>query len=358
MKAIHFFYKGTHTDMNGNTLNFAQSALHEMQESYDPALHEAPLVIGHPDNDAPAFGWVESIEATDEGAFANPKQVEPKFAQIVSEGRYKKISAAIFMPWAKQNPVPGKHYLKHIGFFGGATVALKGLKPIEFQGEDKDVAVIECDVSLFSDNRSKEPMADDATKAALEAENTRLKAELEANKQKQQQTANFAEKQAELELIELELKRQQTAINTKALAAKRDSIAAFVGSFIDKGGKNEGKLLPRHREPLIQVMMQLDKADTLKFGEGVPEQNPQHWMKGFLTEVLDGEPAKVAFGEKAPADNIPAAPTAEKILDLPEGQKVDAESEKVLQQAYMYAAQHKVDINDAIDVVLSGGLKQ
>ena len=63
MKPLHIFKPGKHVAMSGANLNFSEADLAATVLAYDPALHEAPLVIGHPKHDAPAVVLVEYIVA-------------------------------------------------------------------------------------------------------------------------------------------------------------------------------------------------------------------------------------------------------------------------------------------------------
>lgn len=90
---IHIFRPGRHTAMQGTTIDFGESDLIATANAYDPARHEAPLVIGHPAADAPAWGWVGSLTADADGLFATPRQLDPAFAEMVRAGRFKKVSA-------------------------------------------------------------------------------------------------------------------------------------------------------------------------------------------------------------------------------------------------------------------------
>lgn len=47
------FKSGRQIAMNGAVLEFSESDLAASARAYDPALHEAPIVIGHPKHDAP-----------------------------------------------------------------------------------------------------------------------------------------------------------------------------------------------------------------------------------------------------------------------------------------------------------------
>lgn len=132
MQEIHFFRAGEHTSSGGETLNFSAADLRAVAETYDASKHEAPLVIGHPKQDAPAYGWVDSVVFKDGGLYAKPRDVLPEFAEMVKQGAFKKVSAAFYPPRAKGNPTPGKLHLRHIGFLGAQPPSVKGLQPIEF----------------------------------------------------------------------------------------------------------------------------------------------------------------------------------------------------------------------------------
>lgn len=59
MKPFEIFRTGTHTSLNGQTKDFSETDLDTIASSYDPQQHEAPIVIGHPETNAPAYGWIE-----------------------------------------------------------------------------------------------------------------------------------------------------------------------------------------------------------------------------------------------------------------------------------------------------------
>lgn len=139
MKPLHIFKSGKHIAMGGDSFNFSESDLAATVRAYSPAVHEAPLVIGHPKHDAPAAGWVKSLQATAEGLIAEPQEVDPAFAELVANKRFKKISASFYHPDSPSNPVPGVYYLRHVGFLGAQPPAIKGLRPIDLADTDEGV---------------------------------------------------------------------------------------------------------------------------------------------------------------------------------------------------------------------------
>jgi hypothetical protein len=94
---------------------------------FDPKTHEPPLTVGHPADNAPAFGWVEGLKkSVKDGAtilLAKFRQVVPEFASAVKEGLYKKRSAS-FYPDGR---------LRHVGFLGAAPPAVKALADLAFK---------------------------------------------------------------------------------------------------------------------------------------------------------------------------------------------------------------------------------
>jgi hypothetical protein len=87
----------------------------------------APLVVGHPEINDPAYGWVKGLRVGDDGVLrATCDQVDPAFAEIVNAGRFKNVSVKLS---------PDYRRLIHIGFLGAAAPAVKGLKPAALSGD-------------------------------------------------------------------------------------------------------------------------------------------------------------------------------------------------------------------------------
>src|SRR5579883_1263984 len=136
-KRLAIFRAGKHTSVDGRSVEFTPQAVREIADSYDPSALEAPLVVGHPQTDNPAYGWVKALSVDEDGTlYAEPQQVEPQFAEMVNAGRFKRISSSIYLPDSPGNPKPGRHYLKHVGFLGAAAPAVKGLPIASFAADD------------------------------------------------------------------------------------------------------------------------------------------------------------------------------------------------------------------------------
>jgi len=130
---IEVFRAGTQIDNSGRSITFSQADLNAIARSYNPAKHEAPLTLGHPVDDKPAYGWVQSLHATPDGRLMmQAKQVDAAFAEAVKQGRFKKRSAAFYLPQNPNNPSPGTWYLKHVAWLGSMAPAVKGMPDVGF----------------------------------------------------------------------------------------------------------------------------------------------------------------------------------------------------------------------------------
>ncbi|EJM2520033.1 peptidase [Salmonella enterica] len=147
MNLIHIFKSGVHTDMNGHRINFSDADLNDIAAAYNPKLHEAPIVIGHPKTDDPAWGWVSGVNKDRDGLKATPRDIDPQFAELVRKRRFSKVSSSFYRPDSPGNPTPGKYYLRHVGFLGAQPPAIKGLKQVSF-AEDEEGVVEFADWSL------------------------------------------------------------------------------------------------------------------------------------------------------------------------------------------------------------------
>lgn len=132
MNPLEIFAAGTHTAQSGVTLTFSAADLAATAAAYDPARHEAPLIVGYPELNKPAYGWVKTLAVRNGRMYTVPTQVDPAFAALLNDGRYDRISASFFSPLASSNPVPGVYYLRYIGFLGAAAPAVKGLRKTFF----------------------------------------------------------------------------------------------------------------------------------------------------------------------------------------------------------------------------------
>ena len=135
---FEIFKTGSHTSDKGITKDYTEDDLNFIASSYNPSVSEAPIVIGHPVDNAPAFGWIESLKVVGDRLMAKAKQVVPQFTEALKNGLYKKRSISL--------DKEGK--LRHVGFLGAAAPAVKGLADIQFNAEETDSIEFEIDSEL------------------------------------------------------------------------------------------------------------------------------------------------------------------------------------------------------------------
>ena len=99
---------GAWQDMQGRTASFSESDLDAIvaaSATGDPV----PVVVGHPEADAPAYGWVERMRRS---------------VALVSDG-------------------DGAMRVRHLGFLGERAPAVDGLAPTQFSGDAGTVRTFE-----------------------------------------------------------------------------------------------------------------------------------------------------------------------------------------------------------------------
>ncbi|CAM5528729.1 hypothetical protein [Rhodanobacter lindaniclasticus] len=131
LRAFQCFRAGMHTPTSGASVTFTGSDLAQMATSYDVTKRRAPLVLGHPENDAPQYGGVRALIAHDDALFA-VAEVSDSLLRLVRDGRYRYVSSSIMKPGHADNPVNSGYYLKHIGFLGAVAPAVTGMQPLAF----------------------------------------------------------------------------------------------------------------------------------------------------------------------------------------------------------------------------------
>lgn len=120
--------------------------LRRVVRNYDPSYREAPVTIGPPADDKPAYAWIDGLMVDGSNLLAREKQVDPKFNEARQAGKFKKRSAAFYCD--DRGNVTG---LRHVAWLGAQPPEIKGLSDVAFDdrgskfiavdfGEDETVA--------------------------------------------------------------------------------------------------------------------------------------------------------------------------------------------------------------------------
>lgn len=328
-KFFEIFKSGTRTDNNGRTVTITDADVAQAAAAYDPKLHEAPLVIGHPKTDAPAYGWVGGLHADGGVLSADFAQMDDDFVGLVQSGRYKKVSASFYPPDSPSNPKPGSWYLRHVGFLGAQPPAVKGLSAINFAEDDVYVEFSEYahrraasifrrlrewlieqydtatadkvvadweirDIEESADWKPEPPTPAFADPATPTDPETHENKETPMSPEEQLAAEKAAREQAEAKAAaaEAELKRLKDEQDRDLREGKHEQNAEFAEALV-----KEGRLKPADKALMVQV---LDFADypeqtSVEFGEGSTIGEALRQFLRGLPEVLpSGHHAKGA----------------------------------------------------------------
>lgn len=259
---IEIFASGQHKAVDGKAWAFDGAALDQIVQSYDYAANPAPVVVGHPTLDAPAYGWVKGVAREGDKIVADLDQVEPAFAEAVKAGRYKRVSASFYPPDHAGNPTPGSWHLKHVGFLGAAAPAVRGVRPVAFAAEQEGCA----EFAFINEDHDMADKKDDA--------------------------AAFAEEQAKLVADRAALDAERAALAKERADARAADAAAFAESLV-----KDGKLAPAGKSLVAGLLGTLEATATVSFGEA-GDLAPAAAFK----KLFDSATPLISFGEQAKDD--------------------------------------------------------
>lgn len=128
---IELFRAGHQVDSTGNGRDWTASDIDEIIRNHSDAT-AAPIVIGHPKTDAPAYGWSAELKRDGDILLGRFEKVEPTFADMVQAGRFRRRSVAI--GHLKDKGL----YLRHVGWLGAAAPAVHGLADHHFNADAEE----------------------------------------------------------------------------------------------------------------------------------------------------------------------------------------------------------------------------
>ena len=352
MKPIEIFRIGAHTPEIG------AKELSEIATHYDKSKHEAPITKGHPKSNAPAYGWIEELFVRGDSLYALPAQMDKSFEEEVGKGAYKKISASFYLPGASSNPIPGKWSLRHVGFLGAQVPAVKGMKAAEFNDSADDYLTYDFNDSNQSNNGGNINMNDNETKnlgtalgavlAALGLSSSKEPASQQSvdNSDGVKPAAASSQDTSDLDEREAKLKAREKALAEREAKEARANSAEYVEELI-----KAGKLLPAHKETVINLLESINAKDTVSFDEdgSTITKSKLDAVKGFLGAL----PKQVNYSEVTPpTDAKHKAPVNFKV---PADYRVDEQQLAVHLEAVDYQEKHggadKVDYTTAVRAV-------
>lgn len=348
MKPFQIFRPGKHTSASGQTLSFSEADLERAARVYDPAVWKAPIVVGHPKDNGPAYGWVGAMEFADGDVVASPEDVDPDFAELVKNKRFPNRSASFYAPGSPSHPLAGTpdhdtYYLRHVGFLGAQPPALKGLKPVEFAAGDEGVVefVESASFAWSSLNQMMRALREwiigkEGIEAADKAIPNYYLSDLEAaaresikaqaqpsesfhehTEDTSMTTPNVADPQARIAALETENATLKTARDKaqadfaeatgKLADAERKVAIAGIKDQLQAHVK-AGRLLPTQVTDEAEFIAALDDSvQSFEFseGEGDAKKTVKESARARYLRQLAARPVAVDFSERAKAEDKP-----------------------------------------------------
>ncbi len=334
MKPFEIFRTGTHTSLNGQTKDFSESDLDTIASSYDPQQHEAPIVIGHPESNAPAYGWIEKIKRVGDRLIAFPKQVSNEFSELVKTGAFKKRSISI---------TPDLQ-LNHVGFLGAAAPAVKGLKDVEFSENIDELEFSSFELEEFNDEFNPELVSSRAESRDEGVNNhSQLSAQLEqfSNEIASLKTSllQFSEKglnKEDLDKIHQRIDELRFSMQTNEFELMLNEKLAY------------GSLTPAMKNKILKIVGFLQKQNFASSEFSATDFSKQ--VNSMFTELVETFPQLNLNSDFA---------TKEKKTDLKsdddfEGFEIDSDQLKVHKQALSISKEKNISYLAAVKEV--GGL--
>ncbi len=377
---LHILRAGTFTDESGQQVTLTDDDIADIAATYRPALHEAPVVIGHPKTDDPAWGWVDKLSTADTGLHAEAGRLDSDFSEMVRDGKFRKVSASLYGPAHPNNPVPGKWHLRHVGFLGAKPPAVKGLQQLSLDDGDGQVLLVETDLSempvrpwIFGSlGRALRGfrewiIAKDGVEEAdkiihgqviddLVAEEERLYKLQQENAspamtdtggddmpltqtQLTEKETSLTEKETSLAEKETALAARETALAEQEAAARKGRIKARVDIHADAG-----RILPR-QVPLVTALAEILAETPVSVSLADAEGNEAERDLGAAFETFLAElPNQVDYQERsrqAGDGNTATAPA----IPVPDG--VEMGDTELHDKVVTYMQEHKVSYLDA-----------
>lgn len=161
---VELFRSGPQISSTGQKMVFEEGDLDQVVSSYNPGKHEAPLIIGHEQDDGtPALGWVREVWRKGKSLWGKV-ELTPKAEKLIRDGVFKKISSSFYLPDADTNPAPGNLCLRHLGLV--SIPAVKGLTAFSELNPEGSITITPRESSISFQETSSSIMAKRKTEAS------------------------------------------------------------------------------------------------------------------------------------------------------------------------------------------------
>ncbi|MBN1627117.1 MAG: hypothetical protein JW944_11385 [Deltaproteobacteria bacterium] len=322
---IEIFKGGKQTDSNGKEHD-GDGIIDKVVSTFNAAKHEPPLVIGHPKDNDPAYGWVEDVKSVirngEKYLLMKAKKVVSEFEEMVRQGLFKKRSISVYPDGS----------LRHVGFLGAAPPAVKGLADLKFSADEEaltfdfndpqmgtfarilrnlrdwliekegketaDSIIPDWDVEYIREEANKDNIVkEEENMGAFKEKIKGLLSFMGVDMSKVPDDAlpdsppagseNKAFTEADLERIKKEAeekgkKNAEADFKEKERKAAKKARDKEISDYVDQGIK-DGKILPAWKDAGLTGFMQgLDAETEIEFKEGEDKKTGITWFREFL----------------------------------------------------------------------------
>ena len=335
---FEIFKTGTHTSDKGVSKEYTLDELNFIAESYKPDEDEAPIVIGHPEENDPAFGWVSSLSVSDDGkliAEAPDEKLQPDFLTALKEGRYKKRSISL-TPEGK---------LRHVGFLGAAKPAVKGLADIQFSSPSSDVYEFDF-LPRQSDMKPGDKEVSDEIKLAEqkpeinEDKISRLSEEINQLKETVNSLqSNFSE--SELGSTKESISKLNSQLNSLQAKISNSDFEDLLDDKVD-----EGTLTPAIKEKVLEVS---NFMQSQNFSTDFSPSKFQGEVNKLLISLVNSFPKIIYY------DNFAEKPEEDSSFkdDSFIGMEIDAESKQLHKKALGLMKKENISYLNAVTKLIN-----
>ena len=292
---IEIFRGGTQADSQGREHD-GDAVIENALATFDAAAHEPPLVIGHPQTNAPAFGWVQALKKSGDRLLAKFKDVVPEFQAIAKQGLFKKRSAS-FYPDGR---------LRHVGFLGAAAPAVKGLADLKFE-DDAETICFEHNIKARKTTQKEDTMFANFgefmeflkfwKKETGKVASGEAVVIPEKDPAPGKAPASFSEadiEAAKKEAADAEREKVKAEFAETQRTAQREAHNGEISTWCD-GLIDAGKVIPAWvKMGLKEFCLKLDAENVIEFSEE-SKVTALDWFKNFVDEL----PKVVEFKELA-----------------------------------------------------------
>ena len=243
MKLCQIFSAGKHTDSKGNTKEWTTDDLDKIVYQFENVHKNAPICVGHPQTNSPAYGWLDNVKRIGNGLYCTFKDVQDEFKTAVNKGLFKNRSISLDKDLN----------IRHLAFLGGQAPAIKGLEQFCFESQENDTVV---EFSDYEDICIADEIQKKERNEKLETEE--LKEQLKA-------------KDEEIAKLKREADEQKQAQKIKEFEDFAENAIA------------NGNILPKHKESIVNILTACDAAGTFNFAD--EEKLGVEVVKDFISEL-------------------------------------------------------------------------